>query len=182
MNALQYSSITRFRENMLKELKRTDLEEIQELVVGMSAPTFCAVANGNRKINLSDLLGKIVVLYFYPKDNTTGCTAQAIDFAKYKAKFDKIDAVILGISIDGIQSHEKFIAKYDLPFNLIYDKDSMIAKNYYVWVKKTMFGRKYMGTERATFLLDRSGKIAHIWHDVKVEGHAAEVFAKAKTL
>jgi peroxiredoxin Q/BCP len=167
---------------MLRELKRTDLEEIQELREGMVAPLFCAVTNGNRKISLQDLLGKIVVLYFYPKDNTTGCTAEAIDFAKHKAKFDKIDAVILGISIDGIQSHEKFIAKYDLPFNLASDKDSIIAKTYNVWIQKTMFGKKYMGTERATFLIDRKGCIAHIWHDVKVEGHAAEVFLAAKAL
>jgi peroxiredoxin Q/BCP len=167
---------------MLRELKKNDADDTREIKEGSCAPAFCAIANGNRKISLQDFLGKIVVLYFYPKDNTTGCTAEAIDFGKHKAKFDKIGAVILGVSVDGIQSHEKFIVKYDIPFNLISDKDSLVCKTYGVWVQKSMFGKKYMGTERSTFLIDRDGIIAHIWHDVKVEGHAAEVFDKAKSL
>ena len=167
---------------MLKELKKSELQEIIKVQIGDNAPKFCGIANGNRKLNLTEFLGKVVVLYFYPKDNTTGCTAEAIDFGKYKAKFDKIDALILGVSIDSLQSHEKFIAKYDIPFNLIADKDSILAKEYGVWIQKSMFGKKYMGTERATFLIDREGEVAHIWRDVKVAGHAAEVFSVAKSL
>ena len=157
-------------------------DNIIELNAGNTAPEFSALGNGNRNFNLKDFKGKNLVLYFYPKDNTTGCTAQARDFSLHHEQFKKINAVILGVSIDGIQSHEKFIAKNELSFNLVSDKDSAIAKSYGVWVQKSMFGKKYMGTERTTFLINKDGYIAHIWRNVKVDGHAEEVLKQAKTL
>ena len=153
-----------------------------ELNEGNKAPEFSALGNGNRNINLVDYRGQNIVLYFYPKDNTTGCTAQAKDFTAHHDKFKKIDTVILGISIDGIQSHEKFIAKNELSFNLVSDKDSAIAKSYGVWIQKSMFGKKYMGIERTTFLINKEGDITNIWRNVKVPNHAEEVLKQAETL
>jgi peroxiredoxin Q/BCP len=155
---------------------------LKNLAIGLSAPSFELVANSNKKRSLEDYKGNILVLYFYPKDDTTACTLEAINFSKHKEQFDRLGAVILGVSKDGIQSHERFIAKYDLNFSLLSDKDSALAKKYGIWVEKSMFGKKYMGADRSTFLIDENGIIQYIWRDVKVQGHVEEVLSKIKEL
>jgi peroxiredoxin Q/BCP len=115
------------------------------------------------------------VLYFYPKDDTSGCTAEACAFRDMFPRFKKMDAVVIGISRDSVASHDKFKKKYELPFALASDDKGKVTEDYGVWVQKSMYGRKYMGIERATFLIDEKGKIEQIWHKVKVPGHADEV-------
>ena len=156
--------------------------KITELEIGDMAPDFLGVCNGNRKVALSDFKGKYLILYFYPKDSTSGCTKEAIAFTALQEKFAALDATIIGVSKDSIKSHETFIAKYDLNFNLVADKEMEICRNYYCWVEKSMYGRKYMGTQRATFIIDRNSKIAKIWRNVKVDGHAEEVLEALKSL
>lgn len=158
------------------------VKEIVNLTINDKAPGFEAIANGNRKIKLEDFSGNYLVLYFYPKDDTTACTLEAIKFSEYRDKFSSLNAFVLGVSKDGISSHEKFIAKHDINFNLLVDKDAEIAKSYGIWIEKSMFGKKYMGMDRSTFLIDPSGYIKHIWRDVKVEGHAEEVIKTIEQL
>ncbi len=146
--------------------------------VGNKAPEFTGVTDGGEKIKLKDLRGKTVVLYFYPKDNTPGCTTESCDFRDSHAAFKKKKAVVLGVSPDGVKSHEKFKAKYDLPFPLIADEDHKIAEKYDVWQEKSMYGRKYMGIVRSTFIIDPEGKIAEIYSKVKVKGHVEDVLSK----
>ena len=143
--------------------------------IGATAPDFSAPTDGGGSIRLKDLRGKKVVLYFYPKDNTPGCTAESCDFRDAQAKFEAKDAVILGVSPDSVKSHDKFKQKFDLPFTLISDEDHKIAEAYGVWQEKSMYGRKYMGIQRSTFVIDEKGKIAAIYDKVKVNGHVAEV-------
>jgi peroxiredoxin Q/BCP len=149
---------------------------------GDKAPSFNLPATGGKPISLSALKGKKVVLYFYPKDDTTGCTAEAIAFSKDAAKFKAAGAVILGVSKDSLASHDKFKAKYGLDLFLASDEEIKTASAYGVWVEKSMYGRRYMGTERATFLIDEKGVIRKIWRKVKVPGHSAEVLKAAKDL
>lgn len=144
---------------------------------GIKAPDFNLPASGNRHLRLSDFRGKYVVLYFYPKDDTPGCTLEAKDFRDQIALFDQKNAVVMGMSKDSPCDHDAFINKYDLPFVLVSDESLKILEAYGVWVQKSMYGKKYMGIERTTFLIDPDGKIAHIWHKVKVEGHVADVLA-----
>ena len=125
--------------------------------------------------NLAEQRGKRVVLFFYPKSDTPGCTKEACEFRDAAKKFAKSDAVIVGLSPDKAPAQEKFAAKYNLPFTLVPDPEHAIAEAYGVWVEKSMYGRKYMGIERSTFLIDEKGKIAHVFHKVKPEGHAAQV-------
>ena len=146
------------------------------LNIGDSAPQFDI---GGFK--LSDFVGKILVLYFYPKDDTPGCTIQAKEFAVNKAIFDSLGAVILGVSKDSVDSHKKFQTKYCLTFDLISD-DADLCQQYGVWSAKSMFGKSYMGIDRTTFLIDKNGKIAHIWSKVTVNDHALEVIDKIKQL
>lgn len=153
-----------------------------ELKIGDKAPNFSLPADGGRKLSLSELKGKSVVLYFYPKDDTTGCTAEAIAFSKDAKAFKDAGAVVVGVSKDSAASHDKFKAKYELSVALAADEDTKTAEAYGVWVEKSMYGRRYMGTERATFLIDGKGIIRQIWRKVKVPGHAAEVLAAAKAL
>ena len=143
--------------------------------IGATAPDFTAPTDGGGTVRLKDLRGKKVVLYFYPKDNTPGCTTESCDFRDAQAKFEAKDAVILGVSPDSVKSHDKFKEKFDLPFTLISDEDHKIAEAYGVWQEKSMYGRKYMGIVRSTFIIDEKGKIAAIYDKVKVNGHAAEV-------
>jgi thioredoxin-dependent peroxiredoxin len=154
----------------------------RELRVGDKAPDFTLPANGGGTASLSSLKGKSVVLYFYPKDDTSGCTAEAIAFAKDAKAFEAAGAVVLGISKDSPVSHDKFRAKYDLSLTLGSDEDTKVAQSYGVWVEKSMYGRRYMGMERATFLIDGKGVIRQIWRKVKVPGHSENVLAAAKAL
>jgi peroxiredoxin Q/BCP len=133
-------------------------------------------------VRLSKLKSKPVVLYFYPKDDTSGCTAEAKDFTRLAADFRKAGVEVIGISPDSPESHQKFARKYDLKVRLAADADKAVANAYGVWVEKSMYGRKYMGVERSTFLIDAKGKIARSWRKVKVPGHAEAVLAAAKAL
>ena len=150
--------------------------------VGTKAPAFNLPTDGGGKLSLSALKGKKVVLYFYPKDDTSGCTREAIDFNGMKEAFAKADAVVVGVSPDSAASHDKFKKKHGLDFPLIADEEKAMLEAYGVWVEKSMYGRKYMGVDRSTFLIDAKGRIARIWRKVKVPGHAKEVLAAARDL
>lgn len=145
------------------------------LSIGSVAPGFTLPADGKASVTLSDHKGKNVVLYFYPKDDTPGCTQEAIDFREAVKEFEKLDTVIFGVSCDSPTKHDKFKSKFCLPFTLVSDEDSSVCKTYGVWVEKSMYGKKYMGIERATYLIDKNGKISNIWRNVKVPGHVQEV-------
>lgn len=161
---------------------KTKTPETKELEVGDKAPAFTLPTDGGGKVSLSELKGKIVVLYFYPKDDTTGCTKEAIDFSAAKAKFDKIGAVVIGCSRDSVAAHDKFKTKHKLKVILAADESGKVTESYGVWVEKSLYGRKYMGIERATFLIDRSGKLAGIWRKVKVPGHVEAVLKAAQAV
>ena len=150
--------------------------------VGDKAPGFTLPADGGGKVSLKDFKGKAVVLYFYPKDDTSGCTAEACAFRDALPDFSKVKAEIVGISRDPVKSHDKFKAKYDLPFPLVSDEDGEVCEAYGTWVEKSMYGRNYMGIERTTFLIDGKGVIRNVWRKVKVPGHAAEVLKAAAAL
>ena len=145
------------------------------LDVGDVAPDFTLPTDGGGEMTLSSMRGKKVVLYFYPKDDTSGCTKEACDFREKISEFEKAGAVVLGISPDGVKKHDKFKAKYDLPFSLIADEEKTALQAYGVWVEKSMYGRKYMGVERTTFLIDADGSIQSVWRKVKVPGHVDAV-------
>jgi peroxiredoxin Q/BCP len=151
--------------------------------VGDKAPEFRLAGIPDGPVMLKQFRGKKnVVLYFYPRDNTPGCTQEACDFRDRTSKLAKSDTVVLGVSPDTTTSHEKFAAKFDLPFQLLSDPDHVVAEQYGVWVEKNMYGKKSMGIQRATFLIDKQGKIAAAWPKVKVAGHVDEVSAKLKEL
>jgi peroxiredoxin Q/BCP len=143
--------------------------------VGDQAPDFSAKTDGGGEITLKQLRGKKVVLYFYPKDDTPGCTTEACDFRDAAAAYEAADAVVLGVSPDSVKSHDKFKAKYKLPFALVADPDHQIAEAYGVWQEKSMYGRKYLGIVRSTFVIDKKGKITQIWEKVSVKDHAQTV-------
>lgn len=154
----------------------------EKLNPGDKAPDFALPTDGRGKVTLKSLKGKNVVLYFYPKDDTSGCTKEAIDFNGLKAKFTKAETEIIGVSPDSPTSHDKFKTKHKLGFTLGSDESKEMLEAYGVWVEKSMYGRKYMGVERTTFLIDSKGKIREIWRKVKVPGHAEAVLAAAKAL
>ena len=145
------------------------------LDVGDVAPDFTLPIDGGGEITLSSMRGKKVVLYFYPKDDTSGCTKEACDFREKISEFTKAGAVILGMSPDSVKKHDKFKAKYDLPFSLVADEEKTALEAFGVWVEKSMYGRKYMGVERSTFLIDADGSIQSVWRKVKVPGHVDAV-------
>jgi thioredoxin-dependent peroxiredoxin len=149
---------------------------------GDKAPDFTGPTDGGGELRLSALKGKTVVLYFYPKDDTSGCTAQACAFREAKAKFVRAGAKVIGVSKDSVARHDKFKAKYDLPFPLVSDQNSAICEAYGVWKEKSMYGRKYMGIERSTFVIDAKGVVCEAWRKVKVSGHVDEVLATVKAL
>lgn len=151
-------------------------------VIGDIAPDFNLPEDLNGTLTLSSLRGQKVVLFFYPKDDTSGCTKESIAFSALKAEFEKADTVIVGISPDTVAKHQKFRTKHNLTTLLVADEERTALEAYGVWVQKSMYGRKYMGVERTTFLIDREGKIAHIWNKVKVAGHAEAVLAEAQAL
>ncbi len=154
----------------------------KDLKVGAKAPSFTLDADSGGKLSLSGLKGQTVVLYFYPKDDTSGCTAEAIAFSKAAKAFAAADAIVIGVSKDSVASHQKFKAKHRLAVTLAADEDIKVAEAYGVWVEKSMYGRRYMGMERATFLIDGKGVIRHIWRKVKVAGHSEDVLAAVKAL
>ncbi len=145
--------------------------------LGKAAPAFTLDTDSGESLSLKDLKGQNVVLYFYPKDDTSGCTTQACEFRDQMPRFKNGSAVILGVSPDSVKSHQTFKTKYDLPFTLLADTEHAIAEKYGVWKEKSMYGRKYMGIERTTFLIDATGKLRRIFEKVKPAGHADEVAA-----
>ena len=150
--------------------------------IGDKAPDFTLATDGNGKVTLSKLRGQKVVLYFYPKDDTSGCTAEACGFRDSFPKFGKVEAAVIGISKDSVAAHDKFKKKYELPFTLASDVEGKVCESYGVWVEKSMYGRKYMGIERCTFLLDAEGVVRGAWRKVRVPGHVAEVLKAARAL
>jgi peroxiredoxin Q/BCP len=174
-----------FDENTIPHIrmtKRTLGGKRMSLEIGDKAPSFTLPADGGGKVALKDLKGKKVVLYFYPKDDTSGCTAEACAFRDNLPDFSKVKAAIVGISRDPVASHDKFKTKYKLTFPLVSDEDGKVCEAYGTWVEKSMYGRKYMGIDRATFLIDEKGVIRGIWRKVKVPGHAEEVLKAAAAL
>ena len=145
--------------------------------VGQKAPDFTATDDSGKAVKLSDLTGKKVVLYFYPKDDTPGCTTEACNFRDEIAAIGKLGAVVLGVSADSVESHQKFKKKFGLNFPLLADTAREIIEAYDVWKEKSMYGRKYMGIERTTFIIGKNGKITHIFPKVKVADHSDEVLA-----
>jgi len=153
-----------------------------KLEVGDAAPNFTAATDGGGKLALAKLKGQSVILYFYPKDDTSGCTKEACGFRDALPQFAKSKAAVVGVSRDSSASHDRFKAKYKLPFTLVSDEDGKVCEAYGTWVEKSMYGRKYMGIERSTFLIDKAGKIRGVWRKVKIPGHVEEVLAAAKAL
>ncbi len=145
------------------------------LNVGNKAPIFSLVANDGKNYSLKDFKGKKIVIYFYPKDDTSGCTAEACSFRDNLTSIKKKGAVLLGVSPDGLKSHEKFVSKYDLNFPVLSDESKEMLSEYGVWQEKSMYGRKYMGVVRTTYIIDEKGKISHIFPKVKVDGHTEEI-------
>lgn len=145
------------------------------IAINKPAPKFTLLADNGSKVSLSDLQGKKVILYFYPKDDTSGCTKESCEFRDELPNFTKAKAVVIGVSKDGLASHQKFKQKYALPFTLLSDEEGKVCEAYGVWVEKSMYGKKYFGIERSTFLIDEKGMIQQIWRKVKVDGHVEEV-------
>ena len=142
----------------------------------LKAPNFKLLSTGDKEIELNKLKSKYIVLYFYPKDDTPGCTLETKDFNKFLNKFKKEDCLIFGISKDNIKSHEKFKKKYSVKFDLLADEDKKVMKTYKVWAKKKFMGREFMGTVRSTYIIDNNKKILNSWTNVKALGHASEVY------
>lgn len=151
------------------------------LQIGDKAPKFKMPSDGGGTTSLSDYAGQMLILYFYPKDDTSGCTAQACAFTENIAGFNKANCAVLGVSKDSVKKHDKFKAKYDLNFPLASDEGTTTCEDYGVWVEKSMYGRKYMGIERTTFLIDGNGIIQKIWNKVKVDGHIDDVLNTVQT-
>lgn len=149
---------------------------------GAKAPDFTLVSDSDEKVKLSALRGRPVVLYFYPKDDTPGCTREACAFRDRKQALHKLGVQVLGVSADDVASHVKFRDKYDLNFPLLADKDHKVAEKYGAWREKNMYGKKLMGIQRSTFLIDENGKVAKVWKKVNVDGHDAEVLEALKEL
>ena len=152
----------------------------KELKIGDAAPAFSLPANGGQTVSLSDFSNRKLVVYFYPKDNTPGCTTEAIDFTAAVKDFDKANTDIVGVSADSVKKHENFIEKHGLGITLLSDEEQKMLNAYGVWVEKNMYGRKFMGIERATFLIDPDGKIEQIWRKVRVKGHVEAVLEAAR--
>ncbi len=149
---------------------------------GQKAPNFKLKTDGDGEISLAKLKGKVAVVYFYPKDDTPGCTTEAIAFSALKPQFDKCGAVLIGVSKDSVQRHDNFKKKYDLKIQLASDEEGQMVADYGVWIKKINYGREYMGIDRSTFLIDAKGVIRKIWRKVKVKGHAEQVLEAVRAL
>lgn len=151
--------------------------ELDQIVTDFEAP-----ATGDQTVRLSDFRGKNVVIYFYPKDNTPGCTTQGLDFRDFHDEFQAHDTVILGVSRDGLKAHDNFRAKHEFPFHLISDKDEAVCSLFDVIKLKKLYGKEYMGIDRSTFLIDKEGRLRREWRSVKVKGHVQEVLEAVKAL
>ncbi len=149
---------------------------------GQKAPNFKLKTDDDGEISLAKLKGKVAVVYFYPKDDTPGCTTEAIAFSALKPQFDKCGAVLIGVSKDSVQRHDNFKKKYDLKIQLASDEEGQMVADYGVWIKKINYGREYMGIDRSTFLIDAKGVIRKIWRKVKVKGHAEQVLEAVRAL
>jgi len=145
------------------------------LNIGDKAPTFTMPTDCGNDVTLSDFSGQNLVLYFYPKDDTPGCTRQACDFTENLSQFNNMDTAVLGVSKDSIKKHQKFKAKHNLTFSLASDEATSVCEDYGVWKEKSMYGKTYMGIERTTFLINPSGKIDYVWRQVKVKGHIEDL-------
>ena len=156
--------------------------KMSDLSVGDNAPEISLPRDGGDIVSLADYAGKNVVLYFYPRDDTSGCTKEAIGFSENLEAFDALNTVILGVSKDSVKKHDKFVSKHDLKVILLSDEEGDVCERYGVWVEKSMYGKKYMGIERATFLIGVDGKIAQIWRKVKVPGHVDAVLDAVRAL
>ena len=152
------------------------------LKINSKAPTFVAPSTTNNKYSLKDSIGKYVILYFYPKDDTPGCTIETNDFNKLLSKFKKLDCEVYGVSKDNLKSHDKFRDKYKIKFDLLSDEDLKVLKKYKVWGKKKFMGREFMGIIRTTYLIDKKGKVLKVWNNVKVKDHAKEVLDTLKNI
>jgi len=152
------------------------------LKINSKAPTFVASSTTNNNYSLKDSIGKYVVLYFYPKDDTPGCTIETNDFNKLLSNFKKLDCEVYGVSKDNLKSHDKFREKYKIKFDLLSDEDLKVLKKYKVWGKKKFMGREFMGIIRTTYLIDKKGKVVKVWNNVKVKDHAKEVFDTLKNI
>lgn len=152
------------------------------LNIGDKAPEFNLASSSGENVALKNLKGSWVVLYFYPKDMTPGCTTEACDFRDFHGDFNKMGVKVLGVSPDSVKSHDKFIGKHELPFELLSDEGKTMLEAYGVWKEKSMYGKKYMGVERTTTIIDPQGKVAAIWNKVSVTGHVKEVLEKLKEL
>ena len=150
--------------------------------IGKKVPASKMATDGGGSVALKDLKGKKVILYFYPKDDTPGCTKEACGFRDAQPDFSKIDATVIGVSKDSVAKHDKFKAKYELPFTLASDEDGSVCEAFGTWVEKSMYGKKYMGIERATFLIDEKGVLRGEWRKVKVPGHVDAVLEAAQAL
>lgn len=150
--------------------------------IGSPAPDFTLPASGGAVVSLAALRGKTVIVYFYPKDATPGCTKEACAFRDAHPDFRAIDAVVIGVSKDSVAAHDKFVEAQSLPFPLASDKEGTVVADYGVWVEKSRCGKTYMGIDRSTFLIDREGVVREVWRDVKVPGHAEKVLAAARAL
>ena len=150
-----------------------------DLTPGDAAPALSLTRDGGDTVSLKDFKGQKLVVYFYPKDNTPGCTNEALDFTAQKPAFDKLGVAIVGVSRDSVKKHENFVAKYDLGIPLLADEDGAMTEDYGVWVEKKNYGRTYMGIERATFLINEKGKIEQVWRKVRVKGHVDSVLEAA---
>ncbi len=155
----------------------TDAGKDAGIQVGQPAPSFSTQADDGRVVTLESLRGRSVVLYFYPKDDTPGCTTEACELRDAFPRFEGLDATIIGVSPDSVASHAKFKKKHSLPFTLLADVDRQIADTYGVWKKKSLYGRTFLGIERSTFVIDPTGVVTHVWRKVKAKGHAAQVAA-----
>ncbi|MCI4662974.1 MAG: peroxiredoxin [Neomegalonema sp.] len=163
-------------------MTQTDPSSVSPITPEMAAPDFSLPRDGGGTVTLSALRGKKVVLYFYPKDDTSGCTKQAIAFSEQIEDFAAAGAIIIGVSRDGVSKHDKFIAKHDLKIPLAADEDGSVCESYGVWVEKSMYGKKYMGIERSTFLIDTEGMVKQVWRKVKVPGHVEKVLQAVRDL
>ena len=150
--------------------------------IGDNAPQFTLSTDGGGQFSLADAASKYLILYFYPKDDTPGCTKEAIGFSEESAALDAQNAMVVGVSRDTVKKHDKFVGKYDLRIPLISDEEGSLCEDFGTWVEKSMYGKTYMGIERATFLISPDGKVLHMWRKVKVPGHVEEVLAQLQSL
>jgi len=154
----------------------------KEIIEGAPALDFTAPCDGGETLQLSSLKGRNIVLYFYPRDDTPGCTKESCEFAQYQQRFTDRNTVIIGVSKDSVAKHDKFISKYNLPFKLVSDEDGTICESYSVWQEKKNYGRTYMGISRSTFLIDDNGYVRKIWRKVRVTGHVEAVLTAVEEL